>query len=89
MELDSSDKILLQRAYSSLGEANAIMRFLSEYFRDKYKLTPANQITPDGRIVNATPQRQIQEDNIGEYPNGEESREAAETSRSNSISQIP
>lgn len=51
MELDSADKKLLQRAYVSLSEANAIMHFLSEHFRDKYGLTQENQITPDGQII--------------------------------------
>lgn len=51
MELDEADKVLLRRGMDQLTTANAIMRFLSDYFRDKYGLTPANEITPDGRII--------------------------------------
>lgn len=54
MELDSADKVLLQRAYAKVQSANEIMSFLADHFRDKYGLTPDNQITPDGRIVGPT-----------------------------------
>lgn len=54
MELDPGDKILLQRGIQQLTTANAIMQFLSDHFRDKYGLTPASEITPDGRIVEST-----------------------------------
>lgn len=54
MELDSGDKVLLQRGIQQLTTANAIMQFLSDHFRDKYGLTPENEITPDGRIVEST-----------------------------------
>lgn len=50
-ELDQTDKDLLHRAHEEFNKANAILRFLSDYFRDKYQLTPTNQITPDGKIV--------------------------------------
>jgi hypothetical protein len=53
-DLDNSDKELLRRAYSRIESANEIMRFLSEYFRDKYGLTPDNQITPAGQIVSVS-----------------------------------
>jgi hypothetical protein len=52
--LDEGDKVLLQRGMEQLTVANAIMRFLSDHFRDKYGLTPSNEITPDGRIVEST-----------------------------------
>jgi hypothetical protein len=50
-ELDPGDKQLLQRGMQRLNSANEIMRFLSDYFRDKYGLTPEHQITPDGEIL--------------------------------------
>jgi hypothetical protein len=51
MELDSSDKALLQRANTKLAEANTILQFLSEYFREKYGLAYGSQITPAGDII--------------------------------------
>lgn len=56
-ELDASDKVLLRRAMMRLDSANEIMRFLSEHFRDKYGLTPDNQITPDGQIVSMSTEK--------------------------------
>lgn len=53
-ELEHEDKLLLRRAYQRMDSANEIMRFLSDHFRDKYGLTPENQITPDGRIIEIT-----------------------------------
>lgn len=44
---------MLHRALEQLNAANAIMRFCSDYFRDKYGLTPDNQITPHGEIIDA------------------------------------
>lgn len=54
-ELDSNDKFLLKRANDKLNAANEIIRFLADYFRDKYNLTPASQITPDGQIIQVSP----------------------------------
>lgn len=51
IELDTGDKTLLHRGIEKLNAANEIMRFLSDYFRDKYGLTPEHQITPDGQII--------------------------------------
>ena len=53
-ELDADDKLLLSRAMVKVQAANETMRFLSDWFRDKYGLTPENQITPDGRIIGTT-----------------------------------
>ena len=55
MELDSNDKLLLQRATLELEKANAVLRFLSDHFRDKYDLTSDHMVTPDGRIINQEP----------------------------------
>lgn len=52
-QLDTGDIQLLQRALSELEKANGIMRFLSDHFRDKYNLTPAHQILPNGKITMA------------------------------------
>lgn len=49
--LDDDDRRLLERAYARLRLADGILGFLSEHFRDKYHLTPANEITPDGEIL--------------------------------------
>jgi hypothetical protein len=54
-ELEHGDKLLLRRAYEKVASANEIMRFLADHFRDKYGLTPENQITPDGRIITVRP----------------------------------
>jgi hypothetical protein len=51
MELDSGDKELLRRAMARVASANDTLQFLSDHFRDKYGLTPQNQITPDGHII--------------------------------------
>jgi len=53
-ELDSNDKLLLSRALMKVQAANETLQFLSDWFRDKYGLTQANQITPDGRIIGGT-----------------------------------
>lgn len=53
--LDEGDAVLLRRGMEQLTTANAIMRFLSDYFRDKYRLTPQHQITPNGEIVTSQP----------------------------------
>lgn len=63
MELDSADKQLLQRAISDLDKANGVMRFLSDHFRDKYRLNPNQVITPDGRIL--TPETMVVSNGIG------------------------
>lgn len=55
MELSPEDKVLLQRANEKMSAANEVLRFLADYFRDKYGLTPDNQITPDGRIISIGP----------------------------------
>lgn len=65
-ELDSGDKQLLQRALSELDKANAIMRFLSDHFRDKYNLTSEHQILPNGQIVMAEPM--VVRNGIGSLP---------------------
>jgi hypothetical protein len=52
MELDLNDKALLQKAIARVSAANEVVQFLSDYFRDKYGLTPANAIMPDGQIIN-------------------------------------
>lgn len=59
-ELDSGDKELLRRALERLAGANENIRFLSDWFRDKYQLTPAHQITPTGQIV------RVEEGSVGE-----------------------
>lgn len=53
--LDESDIQLLRKGMERLSIANEIMRFLSDHFRDKYGLTPNNQITPDGEIIEVSP----------------------------------
>ena len=53
-ELDDGDKKLLQKANHTLATANAILQFLADHFRDKYHLPEANQITPDGVILDGT-----------------------------------
>jgi hypothetical protein len=50
-QLQEEDRVLLQRAIQRVDNANAIVAFLSDYFRDKYGLTPANEITPNGQII--------------------------------------
>jgi hypothetical protein len=55
MELDSGDKELLRRAMMRVQSANDTLNFLSDHFRDKYGLTPQNQITPDGQIITTGP----------------------------------
>lgn len=50
-EIDSGDKVLLQRGLDKINAANEVMRFLSDYFRDKYGLGPQHQIQPDGTIT--------------------------------------
>ena len=50
-ELDESDKAMLRKVQQKLAEANAVLQFASDFFREKYGLTPDNEITPDGRIV--------------------------------------
>lgn len=49
-ELDTHDKVLLQRAMAKLNSANELLTFLAEHFRDKYSLTPQQVITPEGLI---------------------------------------
>lgn len=73
-ELDSGDKELLRRAYEKLKSADEIMRFLSEYFRDRYGLSPDNQITPDGVIVSVSDFGEKEKLN-GSFPNSESSSE--------------
>lgn len=51
LRLSPEDTELLQRALAKLDAANGTIQFLSEYFRDKYGLSPANQIARDGTIV--------------------------------------
>jgi hypothetical protein len=48
--LDNDDQLLLKRAYDKLHEAECILRFLSDHFRDKYKLNPGDSIAPNGEI---------------------------------------
>lgn len=75
MSIDEADLILLRRATEKLNGANEVLRFLSEHFRDKYGLTPDNQITPDGQIVST------QVDKLENWEtNGALSREAGATS---------
>jgi hypothetical protein len=50
MELDAGDKDLLQRALAEQMAVNKILRFLSDYFRDKYGLSAQHSIQPDGTI---------------------------------------
>jgi hypothetical protein len=51
--IDLYDKQLLDRANAKLAEANTILQFLADYFREKYKLEYGTQITPTGEILNA------------------------------------
>jgi len=64
-ELDSNDKQLLSRALSRVQAANETLQFLSDWFRDKYGLTPANQITPDGKIIDTQTGTTFDESNNG------------------------
>jgi hypothetical protein len=48
--LDSDDQLLLKRAYDKLHEAECILRFLSDHFRDKYGLKPGDSIAPNGEF---------------------------------------
>jgi hypothetical protein len=78
MSLDNGDIQLLHKAMERLTAANGALAFLSDHFRDKYHLSPGQQITPDGRIVsnsgieqkdilNAIAQGQIEKDNSRDY----------------------
>jgi hypothetical protein len=49
--LEYSDRIILKRALENLAGANAVVRFLSDHFRDKYNLQSGQQISPEGEIV--------------------------------------
>lgn len=49
--LQSEDRALLRRAYAKLTGAQEVMRFLSEYFRDKYHLSSLNSISEVGEIL--------------------------------------
>lgn len=89
IELDSGDKELLRRAMAKLHAANEIIKLISDHFRDKYELSPTMQITPDGRIVDATSQREIQKSDFAEHQNGNASRETSQASSSNSTEEIP
>lgn len=55
MKLNSEDIQLLQRANAKLHEAEAILRFLSDHFRDKYNLTPGDHISELGEIQSSQP----------------------------------
>lgn len=55
-ELDDADKMLLRKSLERLQTANEIVRFVSDFFRDKYGLTPDNQVTADGRIISVASQ---------------------------------
>jgi hypothetical protein len=48
--LDNEDQVLLHLAYEKLHEAECVLRFLSDYFRNKYHLNPGDSITPNGEI---------------------------------------
>lgn len=54
-EIDSSDKVLLQKALQRQAETNSILAFLSDYFREKYNLSPGDQVMPNGEIANTQP----------------------------------
>jgi len=64
-ELDSNDKLLLSRALVKVQAASETLQFLSDWFRDKYGLTPANQVTPDGRIIDTQTGITLDESNNG------------------------
>lgn len=49
--IDPGDIVLLQNAISKVREANAILNFVSDHFRAKYKLPDGASITPNGEIV--------------------------------------
>jgi len=70
-ELDSNDKLLLSRAMVKVQAANETLQFLSDWFRDKYGLTPQNQITPDGRIITPSSLENIPLETNGQSQNDE------------------
>jgi hypothetical protein len=69
-EIDDEDKVLLQKAFTELESANRILRFLSDHFRDKYRLTPGQSVLQSGEITSLFPSATIGKEEMKESGNG-------------------